>query len=281
MKFSAAAGAPRPTGVGTTTSSARPTPTATAVAAPPSARLRPGDRRTGAANRNGFSMKRRVSTASPPEISAAASLAASPSGWPINSRGEHQHRPVPQIPRVGDPADRAHRRQPQDAAASLGRCGAAGADHQRRAQGRQQRGDTRIERVRAEAGAGQQDQGQPGPSRDRARAWRESAPLVGREGHQAAGGQLPGPGGQRKERRSRRPVSGRQRQRERDSRDQRKDHQIRALARRWPRPWCAYAYAGSATPSRGSTPATPGRTAPRHPTTSSAETVTPPHWAPE
>ena len=58
---------------------------ATAVAMPPNARLRPGERRTAAANRNGFSTKRKVSTASPPEISAAASLAAKPSGWPINS----------------------------------------------------------------------------------------------------------------------------------------------------------------------------------------------------
>ncbi len=59
-------------------------------------------------------------------------------------RCEHQHRPVPQIPRVGHPADRAHRRHCQDAAASLRRCGTAGADHQRSAQHGQQRGGTRI-----------------------------------------------------------------------------------------------------------------------------------------
>ena len=81
---SAAAAGPRPTGVGTHTSSATPTQTATAVAAAPSARPARGDRRTGAANRNGFSMKRSVSTASPPETAAAANLPASPSGWPNN-----------------------------------------------------------------------------------------------------------------------------------------------------------------------------------------------------
>src|SRR5258707_12892325 len=117
VTFSAAAGAPRPTGVGTTTSSARPTHTATAVATPPSARLRPGEPRTAVANRNGFSMKRKVSTASPPETSAAATLAASPSGWPSNagassSTGQchkyHEYEIRP-IARIGDnPSTRPH-----------------------------------------------------------------------------------------------------------------------------------------------------------------------------
>ena len=132
----------------------------------------PGRPAHGAANRSGFSMKRRVSTASPPESKAAASLPASPSGWPNSSGCEHQHRPVPQIPRVGHPADRPHRRQRQDAAASLRRCGTAGADHQRRAQHGQQRGGTRIRRAPAQLGAGQQDHAQPGPSHDRGGSWR-------------------------------------------------------------------------------------------------------------
>src|ERR1700727_687434 len=72
----------RPTGAGTRSSSTTPTQTATAVATPPSARLARPDRRIGAANRSGFSMKRRVSTASPPETRAAVSLAANPNGWP-------------------------------------------------------------------------------------------------------------------------------------------------------------------------------------------------------
>ena len=83
---SAGAAGPRPTGVGTNTSSATPTQTATAVTAPPSARLRLADRRKGAANRNGFSMKRSVSTASPPETKTAANAPATAGGpaMPMN-----------------------------------------------------------------------------------------------------------------------------------------------------------------------------------------------------
>src|SRR5258707_757985 len=76
---------PRPTGLGTHTSRTTPTQTATAVAAPPTARLSRRERRTGAANRTGFSTKRRVSTASPADTRTAANLSASPSGWPSNA----------------------------------------------------------------------------------------------------------------------------------------------------------------------------------------------------
>ena len=93
-------------------------------------------------------------------------------------RCEHQHRPVPQIPRVGHPADRPHRRQCQDAAASLRRCGTAGADHQHRAEHGQQRGGTRIGRGRAQQGAGQQDQR---PARPIPRS-RRVVPVVGATG---------------------------------------------------------------------------------------------------
>ena len=44
-----------------------------------------GDRRTDGANRNGFSIRRSVSTASPAETRTAASLPGSPSGWPSSS----------------------------------------------------------------------------------------------------------------------------------------------------------------------------------------------------
>ena len=83
--------------------------------------------------------------------------------------------------------------------------------------------------ARAQLGAGQQDHPQPCPSHDRGSACRESAPLAGRQGHQAAGGQLPRPGRQRKERHGGRHEGGGQRQRERQCRDQGKDHQIRGL----------------------------------------------------
>ena len=85
VTVSAAAAGPRPTGVGTTyqqrhahTDRYRGGDTAERE----TARWQTGAR--GAANRNGFSMKRRVSTASPPETRTAANLPASPSGWPSN-----------------------------------------------------------------------------------------------------------------------------------------------------------------------------------------------------
>ena len=158
----------------------------------------------GAANRNGFSMKRTVSTASPRR---ARPLPVPPSGWPDDAGAHQQQRPVPQIPRVRYPADRAHRPHCQDTPASLRRGGTARADHQRRPQHGQQRGGTGIGRGLAQPGAGQQNHPQPCPPRDRGGQWRESAPLAGREGHQAADRQLPGPGGQRKERHGRHHAS--------------------------------------------------------------------------
>jgi hypothetical protein len=66
-------------------SNATPTQAAADVATPPTARLFIGDLRSGAAYRNGFSMKRRVSHPSPPETTTAATnLPASPNGWPSN-----------------------------------------------------------------------------------------------------------------------------------------------------------------------------------------------------
>src|SRR5271155_635333 len=87
VTVSGVAGAPRliRVGVGTHAVIATPTQAATAVAAPPTARLARGDRRKGRAYRSGFSMKRSVSTASPPEARTAVNLPASPSGWPSNS----------------------------------------------------------------------------------------------------------------------------------------------------------------------------------------------------
>src|ERR1700722_7831483 len=113
------AGAPRPTGTGTHTNSTTPIKTATAVAAPPSARLARGERRIGAANRSGFSMKRTVSTASPADINTAAS--ANHRVWPstgatdqiaASSRGQchryHEYEIRP-IARIGDnPRTRPH-----------------------------------------------------------------------------------------------------------------------------------------------------------------------------
>ena len=167
VMVSGAAGAPRPTGMGTHASSATPTATATAVATPPSARLPRAERR----NRGGEAQRVLDETQGEHRQPAGEQGRCHPGGQPQRvaqqHRCEHQHRPVPQIPRVGDPADRPHRRQPQHAAASLSGCGTAGADHQRRTQHGQQRGDTRIERGRAQPGAGQQDQSQPGPSGDR------------------------------------------------------------------------------------------------------------------
>lgn len=64
-------------------SSATPTQAAAEVARPPTARLLPGDLRSAAAYRNGFSMNRSVSHPSPPETTTAATnLPTSPSGWP-------------------------------------------------------------------------------------------------------------------------------------------------------------------------------------------------------
>ena len=172
VMVSGAAGAPRPTGAGTHTSSATPTQTATAVAAAPSARL--AQRRP--AQGSGESQRVLDETQGEHRQPAGEEDRRQPAGQPERvaqqRRCEHQHRPVPQIPRVGQPADRAHRRQCQDAAASLRGCRAAGADHQRRAQHGQQRGGTRIGRGRAQLGAGQQDHAQPGPSRDRGSSWR-------------------------------------------------------------------------------------------------------------
>ena len=221
------AGAPRPTGSGTRSISATPTQTATAVAAPPIARLARADRRIGAANRKGFSMKRSVSTASPPEMSTVASLPGSPSGWPSKGGASSSTGQCHRYQRVGDPADRAHWRHRQHASASLGGCGTAGADHQHRPHHRQQRSSSRIQGARAEQGAGQQDHAQARRAHDGGSSWRESAPLAGREGHQAARGQLPRPGGQRKERHGGRHERGGERQRERQGGDQGKDHQIR------------------------------------------------------
>ena len=80
VMLSAAAGEPCPTGTRTDPSSTSPTATTTAVTPAPNARLAFAELRIGAANRNGFSTNRRVSTAKTPEISAAANRAASPSG---------------------------------------------------------------------------------------------------------------------------------------------------------------------------------------------------------
>src|ERR1700738_2117901 len=94
-------------------STATPPQAATDVAKPPTARLFSGDRRRGAAYRNGFSMNRSVRTPSPPETTTAAmNLPTRPSGWPTNigantSTGqchryhEYDNRP---IARIGDHA---------------------------------------------------------------------------------------------------------------------------------------------------------------------------------
>ncbi len=126
----------RPMGAGTTTSGAIPTQTAIAVARAPTARLARADRRRGAANRMGFSTRRRVSTASPAEKGGRHQPFDQPQWVAQQCRCQQQHRPVPQIPRIRHPPDRAHRRCFQDAPAAVCRCGAARADHQRRAQHR-------------------------------------------------------------------------------------------------------------------------------------------------
>ena len=172
VTVSAAAGAPRPTGVGTTTSSPTPTQTATAVATPPSARLARGERRTASGESQRVLEETQCEHRQPAGDEDRCQPAGQPERMAQQGRCEHQHRPVPQIPRVGHPADRAHRRQGQHAPASLRRCGTAGADHQRRAQRGHQRGGTRIGCGRAQEGAGQQDQGQPCPSHDRGRCCR-------------------------------------------------------------------------------------------------------------
>src|SRR4051812_8813991 len=87
---SGVAAAPCATGIGigiedAHISNATPTQAAADVAKAPTARLFSGDRRNGAAYRNGFSMKRRVRTPSPPETTTAATnLPNSPSGWPTS-----------------------------------------------------------------------------------------------------------------------------------------------------------------------------------------------------
>ena len=74
---------------------------------------------------------------------------------PQERRREQQHRPVPQIPRVRHPPDRAHHRHRQRAADSPVGDGAAGAHHQRGAEHRQQRRGTGIGRRLVQLDAGE------------------------------------------------------------------------------------------------------------------------------
>ena len=110
--------APWPTGMGTNTSSATPTQTATAVTAPPSARLRGGRPAHGRGESQGVLDEAQCEHGQPAGDEDRCQPAGQPQRVAQQRRCEHQYRPVPQIPRVRHPADRSHRRQCQDAAAS-------------------------------------------------------------------------------------------------------------------------------------------------------------------
>ena len=84
MTVSAGAAGPRPPGWASTPATPRPHRPRPPWPHRPAPDCAAADRRTEAANRSGFSMKRNVSTASPPETTTVASLPASPSGWPSN-----------------------------------------------------------------------------------------------------------------------------------------------------------------------------------------------------
>src|SRR3982751_3732648 len=87
-----AAAAPWPTGTGTTVSSTRPAATPAAVTLPPSRRLRPADRRSGAANRMG------VSTSRPPSPSGRSRRgAARSSTGQCHRYHEYESRPTARI----------------------------------------------------------------------------------------------------------------------------------------------------------------------------------------
>ena len=101
------------------TSSATPTQTATAVATPPSARLRSGRPAHGSGESQRVLDEAQGEHGQPAGDQGRRQPGGQPQRVAQQCRCEHQHRPVPQIPRVRHPADRPHRRQCQDAAASL------------------------------------------------------------------------------------------------------------------------------------------------------------------
>ena len=119
----------------------------------------------------------------------------------VDRRGrQHEDRPVPQVERVRDPPEEAHRRQGEEAGGERPRTRRAAGDHEPRADRREERRRARERGRLLEDEPGQRNEAQPDrheQSTDRAR---QTGQAGGPEGEECPESELPGPRRQGEER---------------------------------------------------------------------------------
>ena len=196
---------PWPEIVGTVTATMRQATAPPALRVPPVRRLRRGWAASHPESRAGASTSRKVAAATNAAEGGGEEVLAEREDVAEDERREDQERPVPQVPGVGDPPDRPHRRlaEHQRRSPMLARPHLAGSQHGAGAEDGQQGGRSRERGLRTDQEEGADRDGQSRPpdgGSDAVGGPGQPGGGRGRQGQEAADAELPGPGRQGEER---------------------------------------------------------------------------------